>query len=47
MEDALHCFHTFKDVVFLRRLGKNAKTKANVLRTELKKKSKLDEETKA
>jgi hypothetical protein len=35
MEDALHRFHTFKDVFFLRRAGEKVKTKANALRTEL------------
>jgi len=45
MEDALHCFHTFKDVFLLGRAGKNAMAKANALTTELVKMRKLDEET--
>jgi predicted NAD/FAD-dependent oxidoreductase len=45
MEDALCCFHTFKDVSLLGRAGKKAKAKANALRTELAKKRKVDEET--
>jgi hypothetical protein len=47
IEDALHCFHTFKDVFLLRRAGKKAKAKATALRTELVKKRKVDEETNA
>jgi hypothetical protein len=47
MEDALHCFHTFKDVFLLRRAGKKAKAQATALRTELVKKRKVDEETNA
>jgi len=47
MEDALHCFHTFEDVLFLGRAGNKAKGKANDLRTELVKKRKVDEETNA
>jgi hypothetical protein len=47
MEDALHCFHTFKDVFLLGRAGKKAKAKANALRTELMKKRKVDKETNA
>ena len=34
MEDALHRFHTFKDVFLLRRAGKQAKAKANAQTTE-------------
>jgi hypothetical protein len=45
MKDALHRFHTFKDVFLLGRAGKNANAKANALRTELVKKRKVDEET--
>jgi len=45
MEDGLRCFHTFKDVFWLRRASKKAKAKANALRTELKKMKKLDEES--
>jgi len=47
MEDALHRFHTFKDVFLLKQAGKKAKAKANALRTELVKKRKVDGETKA
>jgi hypothetical protein len=47
MEDALHRFHTFKDVFLLGQAGKKAKAKANALRTELVKKRKVDEETNA
>jgi hypothetical protein len=35
MEDALHRFHTFKEVFLLMRAGKKGKAKANELRTEL------------
>jgi len=35
LEDALHRFHTFKDVFLLGRASKKAKIKANPLRTEL------------
>jgi hypothetical protein len=42
MEEALHRFHTFKDVFLLGRAGKKAKAKANALRTELVKKRKVD-----
>ena len=47
MEDALHRFHTFKDVFLLGRAGRKAKAKANALRRELVKKRKVDEETNA
>jgi len=47
MEHSLHHFHTFKDIFFLGRAGKEAKAKANALRTELVKKRKVDEETNA
>jgi hypothetical protein len=47
MEDAFHCFHTFKDVFLLGRAGQIAKAKANPLRTDPVKKRKLDEETNA
>jgi len=47
MEDALHRFHTFKDMFLLGRAGKKAKAKANALRTQLVKKRKVDEETNA
>jgi hypothetical protein len=42
MEDALHHFHTFKDVFLLGRAGQKAKAKANALRMELVKKRKVD-----
>jgi hypothetical protein len=45
MEDALHHFHTFRDVFLLGRAGKKTKAKANALRTELVKKRKVDEES--
>jgi len=45
MEDALRCFHTFKDVFLLGRGGKKAKAKANALRIELVKKRKVDKES--
>ena len=45
MEDALHCFHTIKDVFLLWRVGKKAKAKANALGMELVKKGKVDQET--
>ena len=47
MEDALHRFHTFKDVFLLRRACKKANAKANALIPELVKKRKVDEETNA
>jgi hypothetical protein len=47
MEDALHRFHTFKDVFFHGLAGKNAKSKANAVRTDLVKKRKVDKETNA
>jgi len=47
MEDALHRFHTLKDVFLLGRAGKKAKAKANALRMELLKKGKAGEETNA
>jgi hypothetical protein len=43
-EDALHPFHTFRDVFLLGRAGKKAMANANALRTELVKKRKVDEE---
>jgi len=45
MEDALHRFHTFKDVFLLRRASRETKAKGNALRTELVKKRKVEEET--
>jgi len=47
MEDTLRRFHTFKDVFLLWQAGKEAKAKANALRTELVKKRQVDEETNA
>jgi hypothetical protein len=47
MEDVLHRANTFKDIFLLGRAGKKAKAKVNVLRTELVKKRKVDEETNA
>jgi len=47
MEDALHRFHTFKDVFLLGRACEIAKAKANALRTELVKKRKVEEVTNA
>jgi len=47
MEDALHRFHTYKDVFLFGRAGKEGKAKANALRTELVKKRKVDKETNA
>jgi hypothetical protein len=44
MKDALHRFHTFKDVFLLGRAGKRANAKGNGRRTELVKKRKVDEE---
>jgi len=41
----MHCFHTLKDVFVLGRTGKQAKDKANALRTELVNKRKVDEPT--
>jgi len=46
MEDALHCFHTFKDVFLPGQDGKKAKARCNALRTDLVKKRKVDEEPK-
>jgi hypothetical protein len=47
LEDGLHRFHTFKDGFLLGRAGKKAKAKAYVLRMELVKKRKVDEESNA
>ena len=47
MEDALHLFHTFKDVFLLGRSSTIEKTKANALRTELMNKRKVHKETNA
>jgi hypothetical protein len=45
MAEALHRFHTFKDVFLLGRAGIKAKAKANALRTEHMKNRMVDEET--
>ena len=42
MEDALHYFHSFKDVFLLGRAANMTKAKPNALRTELVKKPKVD-----
>jgi len=47
LEDALHHFDTFNEVFLLKRAGKNAKAKANALRTELMNKWKVDKESNA
>jgi hypothetical protein len=47
MEDTLYHFHTFKIVFLPGHASKTAKTKANVLRTELMQKGKVDKETNA
>jgi len=47
MEDALRCFHIFKDFFSLERACKKGKAKANALRTELVKKRNVDKETNA
>jgi hypothetical protein len=47
LENALCRFHTFKDVFFLGRAGKEGKAKANAPRTELVKKRKVDDEINA
>jgi len=47
MEDALHRFHTFKDVFLLGRASLMVRAKANALRTELMTKQKVQEETNA
>jgi len=47
MEDALRHFHTVRNVFLIRRAGTKAKAKANVLRTELVKKQKVEKETNA
>jgi hypothetical protein len=45
MDDALHHFHTIKDVFLLGQASKKAKAKANALTAELVKKRKVDDET--
>jgi hypothetical protein len=47
MEDALHQFHTFKDVFLLGQAGKKVTAKPNALRTDIVKKRNVDEETHA
>jgi len=47
MEDTSDGFHTFKGDLLLGRAGKEAKAKANALRTELVKKRKFDKERNA
>jgi len=47
MEEALHRFHTFKDVFLLGRAGNKANAKADALRMELVKERKVDKETNA
>jgi len=47
MEEALHCFHTFKDVFSSGQAGKKVKSMANALRMELVRMRKVDEETNA
>jgi hypothetical protein len=46
-EDALHRFHTFKDISLHGRTGKKAKANANALRSERMKNPKVNEETNA
>jgi len=46
MADTLHRFDTFKDVALPGRASKEAKAKANAIRTELVKKRKVDGKTK-
>jgi hypothetical protein len=45
MEEALHRFHPFKTDFLLGQAGKQAKVKANALKTELVKQRKVEEET--
>jgi hypothetical protein len=47
MDDALHHFHTLKELCFVGRAGTKAKAKPNALRTELMKKRKGDKGTNA
>jgi hypothetical protein len=47
MQDASHCFHSFKDVFLVRQAGRQAQAKANALRMELVKKQNVDKETNA
>jgi hypothetical protein len=47
MDDPLHRFNTFKDVVLLSRASKKAMAKVNALSTELVKKSKVHKEINA
>ena len=45
MDDALRCFHTFKDLFLLWQAREEVKAKGNALRTELVKKRKVEEDT--
>jgi hypothetical protein len=45
LEDALHRFHTIKDIVLLGRACKSPTAEANTQRKQLLKKRKVDEET--
>jgi hypothetical protein len=45
MQNAVHLFHSFKDVFLLRRDGKKAKARANALTPELMTKRMVDKET--
>ena len=47
MEDAFHCFHTFKDGSLLGQAGKKVQAKDNALRTELVKKRQIHKEMNA
>ena len=47
MEDAIHHFHTFKNVFSLRRARNKVKAKTIALKTELVKKQQVDEDTNA
>jgi len=47
IEDALHCFHTFRDVWLLRQASNKAKAEVNTLRTERVKNRKVEEEKNA
>ena len=47
MHDALHRFHTIKDVLLLGRAGKKVKVKPNPLGSELMKKRNIEKETNA
>jgi len=47
MEDAVHRFRFFIDVLSLGQAGKNLNAKANASGTELRKQQKIDKETNA